>query len=158
MNCDTVFFFQVLKKPRRNEGSPPAPYPQELVSLCASFPQGIIGDFCLRTKTEFSRHQKWGQRRYVGGEGRLETEVPMPMSGKGADIFPVPSDPQALGCQHWPRFPAPVWPKQPRLRQHASLPQAELWRPVNAEHSRHFLQFTELMRPLGAPTKMTVMA
>lgn len=68
--------------------------PKSLSSLCAAFPEGIAGDFCLRTRAESSRYQKThltSPRTKKGmGVGRWverNRRCLIPMSGKGMDIF-----------------------------------------------------------------------
>lgn len=157
--------FPGAKRAWKKWQSSPEPYPQEwsvfvLHSLRVSLGTSVQGQKQNFPGTRRHTQPKMGTEKVCGWEGRLgETEVPVSTASLGRELifFLCPSHPQALGYQHWPRFPALLSLKQPRHRQHVSPPHAELWWPVNAEHSRHFLQFIELMRPLGASAKMTAM-
>lgn len=71
------------------------------------------------------------------------------------DFFLFLSHPTHWGLSTGQGFLLQCGQKQPRLRPHVSLTQAEHWWPVNTEAPRCFLQLIQLTRPLGAPTKMT---
>ena len=93
--------------------------PKSLPSLWSVFPEGTVGDFCLRTKTQNfpgtrGHTQAHLRLRRVGGWGGWEKEREdlYPYLGRERTFFFF-LFPSYLRCwtQNWPRFPALGWPE-----------------------------------------------